>query len=105
MEYNFKMFSSCGSGFRYDGIRIMKAYITLTRSTVEKLAGVKRVFIEYDEENKAVSIIPTEETTGYLIANKVGSSYAITCPIYRVMPNERYYFKEKIDNKLIFVAK
>jgi hypothetical protein len=103
----WQTFETQGSGFRYDGIRVMKSYILITKFATEKLQGTERVFIKMDKGSNAIMLSPTKETTGYKISTKQKkvNSYAIVCPIYREMPMGRYYFQEQTDEGFIYKLK
>ena len=103
-SYNFQDFKSAGSGYKFDGIRLMKSYIGVTKQTQERMVGVDRVLIAFDKKAGAIILKPnTQETESYKIQLKQSGSFIISCPLYREMPMTRYYFKEKIDEGFIFV--
>ena len=106
-EYNFKQFTTRGSGFRFDGIRVRQSMITITKLMWKRFneENIKKFSIKFDEQAGAIALKPADyyEDRAYAVLHKGGNSYAIASSLYRVMPMARYYFKEKTDEGFIFI--
>lgn len=106
MKYNFRQFKSRGSGYKYNGIKVGKTYISVS-NTISQQIKTKRVILKFDKENQAIMICPTEKNEAFTYAfyskNKNGGkNNVITSSISQEMPMCRYYLVEETEEGLIF---